>query len=253
MKLVALASMAFALLLGLGGLWILVDSDAPLRSGEEQAFGRSSAGAPTVESASGWAPLRPVEKEAGSSRRPLDASSPDGTATIDPVFEKSPARPEPGALEGPLAELFYDDGTLCFEAQQVRDESGSWVLDGRWTAWHENGVMQEQGAYEMHRETGRWQWWDDNGERIAVGDFDGGKREGKWIFWYTDGIRQLDAQYSGGKAIGFWTLYFEDGSKCAEGEYVDGEISGHWTVWDEFGAVNPERTGFYENGQKISE
>jgi antitoxin component YwqK of YwqJK toxin-antitoxin module len=86
-----------------------------------------------------------------------------------------------------------------------------------------------------------------------VGDFDGGKREGKWIFWYTDGIRQLDAQYSGGKAIGFWTLYFEDGSKCAEGEYVDGEISGHWTVWDEFGAVNPERTGFYENGQKISE
>ena len=167
--------------------------------------------------------------------------------------ENLPERPEPGEYEGELVRVTYDDGTPCFEAQQRQDSHGTWLLNGRWTSWHENGQVQEQGWYEDQREVGDWQWWDDNGQRIAAGQFVDGKREGDWAFWYSNGVRQIDAHYSDGLGTGYWTLYFDDGQKCAEGAFDGGEITGFWTIWDEFGAVNPERTGFYEHGVRVSD
>jgi len=205
----------------------------------------------------GPAPGTPAADRAPDPRRPRPArdGSPERRVSLGgpSLPEGVPERPEPGELEGPLVRLAYGDGTPCFEAQQRLDESGVWVLHGRWTSWHENGQVQEQGWYENHREVGGWQWWDDNGQRIAVGSFVDGKREGVWSFWYSDGVRQLDAQYSDGKATGLWTLYSEDGRRAAEGAFVDGEISGPWTVWDELGAVDPERSGLYEHGVKVAD
>jgi len=164
-----------------------------------------------------------------------------------------PAKPEPGVYDGPQIDEAYESGVPYFEAQQRQNEAGVWLLHGRWTAWHENGRVQESGWYEDHQESGDWKWWDENGQLIAEGTFIDGKREGIWNFWYEDGTRQMDARYSGGEGQGLWTLYFDNGSKCAEGQYVDGEISGYWTIWDEFGEVNYERTGTYEHGQRLSD
>ena len=184
--------------------------------------------------------LNPGEREPASGGR-------------DELFAGSPERPEPGALDGPLVKLAYDDGAPCFEAEQIQDFAGTWVLHGRWTSWFENGQVQEQGWYDQHREAGDWQWWDDNGQRIAQGTFQEGRREGAWTFWYSNGVKQMDARYAGGEGQGLWTLYYDDGQKWAEGQYVEGEISGFWTIWDEFGELNPERTGVYDKGKRISD
>lgn len=249
-----LAPLAALVLLGagLGWLWLSLEERVPGPHAAE-APGENLAREPAP------GPLEPLSPPADDPP-PDPGLDPDGSGAGQRVSlgeialpVDSPERPEPGEYDGPSVRVDFDDGTPCFEAQQSLDANGNWVLDGRWTSWHENGQVQEQGWYENHRETGGWQWWDENGQRIAVGTFFAGQREGTWTFWYSNGVRQVDAQYADGKGSGFWTLYFDDGQKCAEGQFLDGELDGHWTVWDEFGAVNPERSGMYRNGQLISD
>jgi len=189
----------------------------------------------------------------GGGERPAPAGRGRDPLFGGALFDHSPARPAPGEFDGPLARVRYDDGTLLFEAQQKQGPDGVWILHGAWTSWHENGQMQEQGEYKEQREHGRWQWWDENGQRIAVGTFIDGEREGPWTFWYEDGTKQMEANYAGGEGAGHWVLYHESGQHWAEGDYLAGEIAGYWTIWDEFGLVDPERSGYYEKGQKVSD
>ena len=183
-------------------------------------------------------------------RQPIEAGE---RPERDELFADSPAPPAPGEYDGELILELGEDGLPLFEAQQSQREDGVWVVDGRWTSWHENGQVREVGEYSMGAEVGDWSWFDDNGQRIAVGTFVDGQREGAWTFWYSGGTKQMDARYEGGQGAGNWVLYYEDGSPWAEGSYVDGEISGYWTIWDEFGAVNPERSGVYEHGERVSD
>ncbi len=160
---------------------------------------------------------------------------------------------KPGAFDGEQIVDYFDDGQALFEAQQSLDENGTWVLDGRWTAWHENGQLHESGAYSMRKEVGLWEWWGTDGSQVARGSFDQGKREGPWTYWYPDGIKMVDANYREGKGEGLWTLFHENGMRKAQGEFLNGEISGYWTIWKENGEVNEERTGRYEGGERVSD
>jgi hypothetical protein len=162
-------------------------------------------------------------------------------------------QPEPGAYDGPIARETFPSGALLFEGQQRRREDGVWILDGAWTAWHENGQVQEQGSYRDHREHGLWEWWDENGIRIARGEYEDGARTGPWTYWYEDGTKQMDAFYADGVGEGHWVLYHENGLKCAEGDFEGGEIAGRWTIWDENGAIDVERSGWFEAGAKIAD
>lgn len=198
-----------------------------------------------------------LESLGGESGIGAEDSPPSGRrralAELADRFDELPLPPEPGDYDGALVREFTADGRPLFEVEQSQREDGVWVADGSWTSWHENGQVLEVGQYAMGVETGDWSWFDDNGQRIAMGSFVDGEREGAWTFWYSGGVKQMDARYEGGQGAGNWALYYEDGSPWAEGRYADGEISGYWTIWDEFGAVNPERTGFYEHGQRVSD
>ena len=210
-----------------------------LRSGRRASGGRQDA--PRVE-------LEGV-KEGDSPRRDRRRA----LGELAERFDELPLPPEPGEYDGALVRELTDDGSPLFEVEQSQREDGVWVADGAWTSWHENGQVLEVGQYRMGVETGDWSWFDDNGQRVAVGTFVEGEREGVWTFWYSNGVKQMDARYEDGQGAGNWALYYEDGSPWAEGSYVDGEISGYWTIWDEFGELNPERTGFYEHGERVSD
>jgi hypothetical protein len=186
-------------------------------------------------------------------RQALDSRPAAAPPERDELFSDSPAPPAPGDYDGELVLELNENGLPLFEAQQSQREDGVWVVDGRWTSWHDNGQVREVGEYSMGAEVGDWSWFEDNGQRVAVGTFVEGQREGAWTFWYSNGVKQMDARYEGGEGSGNWLLYYEDGSPWAEGSYVDGEISGYWTIWDEFGAVNPERSGVYEHGERVSD
>ena len=266
MQLRSLALISLALVLGGGVSWLLGGQSggrglAALLGDEE---------APAVDEEPSWVELAGRDDEEDLETQ-LDALEPlflreeareepledPGTqrdeARRDELFADSPAPPEPGAYDGELAREFHENGQLLFEAEQSLSEDGVWVVDGQWTSFHENGQVQESGAYSMGVETGAWRWFDEGGQEIAQGHFEEGLREGAWSFWYANGNKQMDARYAGGEGAGNWTLYYEDGSPWAAGQYVDGEISGAWTIWDEFGEVNPERSGYYEHGERVSD
>lgn len=261
------------LLVALGGLGLCVTLALQTRRRPSEIGGRFSArdrppGEPRIASGQGIpGPVGETDPEVFEEGEDRDSEATGGTARQalgpggepvvegdrDELFADSPQRPEPGAFDGPLVREFFADGAPCFEAEQVWDPEGIWVLHGQWTSWFENGQLQEQGYYDHHRETGDWQWWDDNGQQVAQGSFHEGQREGVWTFWYSNGIKQMDARYTSGQGQGLWTLYYDNGQKWAEGQYLEGEIAGYWTIWDEFGAINPERSGVYEKGKRISD
>ena len=250
-----LLALLFISLLVLAGAWVWQASrpraleSAPLeRAVSPPARERGASGA--LAAAPRPSPGEPGGQAArpGSRRQELGQDP----AARDDLFEASPPRPEPGHYETPFLQERHENGELYFEAQQAQDPGGLWLLHGRWTSWYENGQKQEEGWYDMNRETGQWQWWDENGQEVARGFFVRGEREGPWSFWYSNGVKQADANYRVGDGEGLWTLYFDDGQKNAEGQFIAGEIAGYWTIWDEFGEVNPERTGFYEAGELVS-
>lgn len=259
-----LALLSLALVLGGGVSWLLGGLEAPraiaglFLAGEEPAAGRELS---WVELAERDAELEDLEAELDALDSPFwreEASDeihegPEPEPRRDELFEDSPAPPEPGAYEGELVREYHESGHLLFEAEQSQREDGVWVVDGEWTSYHENGQVQESGAYAMGVEDGHWRWFDVDGQEIAQGRFEAGEREGAWTFWYSNGNKQMDARYAGGEGAGNWTLYYEDGSPWAAGQYVDGEISGAWTIWDESGEVNPERSGYYEHGERVSD
>jgi len=152
---------------------------------------------------------------------------------------------------GPKLEAFYPNGQREFLGIQVEVEPGVWSREGAWTAWHDNGVIDEQGAYLGDVEDGPWEWWYPNGNLKATGTWALGKRVGEWKFWHEGGGLGTVGHYLDGQGHGLWTLYHENGLKWAEGVYSHGEISGFWTIWNEDGSVNEERTGTYEGGEKV--
>ena len=208
-------------------------------------------------------PPRPVarvgrEVQGGARLLPpdMDELEPEPLSDRD-KRSSGPADPLGGAqrslpvTSGPKLEAFYPNGQREFLGTQVETEPGVWSREGAWTAWHENGVIDEQGAYLGDVEDGPWRWWYPNGNLKAVGTWVEGKRVGEWRFWHESGGLGTVGNYLDGQGHGPWTLYHENGLKWAEGSYSHGEISGFWTVWNEDGSVNEERTGNYVGGEIV--
>lgn len=120
--------------------------------------------------------------------------------------------------------------------------------DGPWLKLHDNGVIDEQGAYKNDLEVGAWKWWWENGERKAIGQFEEGKRIGSWTWWHDNGQVLMEGQYEDDEGFGPWRMYHDNGTLWGEGQYEGGEISGFWRFFLEDGRVDEERTGFYVAG-----
>jgi hypothetical protein len=123
--------------------------------------------------------------------------------------------------------------------------------DGPWLRLHENGVVDEQGAYENDLEVGVWRWWYENGERKAIGRFEAGKRVGTWTWWHDNGNVLMEGQYEDDEGFGPWRTYHENGARWGEGQYLDGEIGGRWSFWFDDGTLDEHRTGVYVNGALV--
>lgn len=242
---IAVACLAAALAAGAG--WIATrsraaaDGSAPLAPEAEPVAARAVKGRERGA-------LDEDARTPSSFEAEAKAAAPAPPAEIDFVEE-----PAPGEFEGPWARGSYPSGEPRFEAQQAQRGDGVWVLDGEWTAWHENGRVLERGRYRLHEQEGLWEWWDEAGRPIARGSFLDGARQGPWTYWYADGTRRMDAYYESGRAEGRWTYYREDGTKRAEGSFVEGELDGYWAIWGEDGELDRERSGQYRQGWRVGD
>ena len=84
-------------------------------------------------------------------------------------------------------------------------------MDGKWTAWDENGQKRVDFNYKDGKEHGKSTEWDESGQTNWKweGNWKAGKMDGKWNLW------------------DFPTLWDENGQMEREKYYKDGEcISG---------------------------
>jgi hypothetical protein len=174
-------------------------------------------------------------KVVGSKRGPLDIPRME---SLDP---------------GTVLKEYHPNGEIAFLGTRKLDEHSVWVRDGAWQSWHDNGQVDELGAYRDGVEDGPWQWWWPNGQRKAEGRFHHGLREGKWTFWHDNGQVLMEASYFEGQGTGHWTSYHENGLIWTDGDYVEGEISGRWRVWNDDGTPDLDRSGVYEKGERIGD
>ncbi len=64
---------------------------------------------------------------------------------------------------------------------------------------------------------------------------------------------QYQGSYKNGKAEGPWVFYYPNGKLYSKGTYKNALQNGPWITYYKDGTVNPEETGTYKNGKKISD
>jgi hypothetical protein len=72
----------------------------------------------------------------------------------------------------------HDDGKIgkgTKQCLQVRDTSGSYVNQGKYTEWHPNGQRALEGEYAAGLKTGKWTEWDDQGRKLSEKWYEGGQ------------------------------------------------------------------------------
>ncbi len=116
-------------------------------------------------------------------------------------------------------------GAVLVEGQETEVAPGTWVRDGRWRQYYEDGCLEVE-----------WFWKE-------------GIEQGPWTAFYEDGAVHIYGGLAQGHEDGLWTEYFEDGTKAYEGRYVAGKEDGEWREWHESGVLRS--LGTYDHGVPI--
>ncbi|TDJ75251.1 MAG: hypothetical protein E2O39_04255 [Planctomycetota bacterium] len=154
----------------------------------------------------------------------------------------------PESERRPLHETWPDGGVKCVGTEIRLD--GEWVKDGGVVFHREDGTQSAAGTYHLGLESGPWTEWLEDGSR-AEGQYVEGLRSGPWTYWHANGAEQEAGAYEAGKRTGPWTWWYERGGKREESLYANGERWGLVTYWKPDGALDPERSGFFEAGVKV--
>ncbi len=90
-----------------------------------------------------------------------------------------------------IAEIPYETGALHFRyARYMSADQTRWVRHGLFRAYHPNGALASEGAYEHGVEHGHWRDFHGSGKLAAEGDYDHGGEVGVWRFWRQDGTEE---------------------------------------------------------------
>lgn len=173
-----------------------------------------------------------------------------------------------------IRETKLPDGQLIEQFQVIENKDGSFIKDGYYKTWFENGQIESQGDYSNNKKTGIWKTWFDNGQiemecsykedsldgdfkkwfennKVkATGKMNFGKCDGKWQTWYDNGQLESDENYLNGKSEGKFTYWYQNGQKRLEGEYKNGQQNGIWTWWDQDGKISRESN--FKNNNDIT-
>lgn len=63
---------------------------------------------------------------------------------------------------------------------------------------------------------------------------------------------EAQGEYFEDRRIGVWTFWYPDGKVRAKGSFVDDTLAGPWEYREADGSIDPERTGEYSGGKRVS-
>lgn len=122
------------------------------------------------------------------------------------------------------------EGIRIEEFQEIETEDGSFLKDGYYKAWHDNGQIHRSGHYVKNKEDGHWITYFRDGKIHSEGDYQNGNKEGHWVTYTEKGELESDGDYVNGKMDGNWKLRMLSG-KTKEYQYKNGILSvilGKW-------------------------
>ena len=118
-------------------------------------------------------------------------------------------------------EKFYD------KAKSKPAVVGSFTNDslrnGKWTWWHQNGTVYQQGTYENGVKVGTWKVFFDDGTKCAVEYHTG---NGTNQEWYQNGELKSEVEVVNGKKSGSYKSWYSNGQQHDEIPYIDGSKEG---------------------------
>jgi len=124
------------------------------------------------------------------------------------------------------------------------------VVEGRWEAWHPNGVRSIEARYVGGELVGPFRLWDDAGRLVYAGAHDAqGAMHGAWTHWWPNGRVRTTWHMDHGRQHGPVLAFHESGAPRMAGERRDGLPHGRWTWWDASGAVT--RSCRYDAGRLL--
>ncbi len=67
--------------------------------------------------------------------------------------------------------IYREDGSLYFQGSYIQKEDSSFVKNGKFEYYYENGQVRDSGVYENNKRIGLWAHFDKNGVLIYKQDF----------------------------------------------------------------------------------
>jgi len=122
------------------------------------------------------------------------------------------------------------EGIRFEEFQEIETEDGSFLKDGYYKEWHDNGQIHKSGHYVKNKEDGHWITYFRDGKIRSEGEYKNGNKEGHWVTYTEKGELESDGDYVNGKMDGNWKILLLNG-EIKEHQYKNGNLAvilGKW-------------------------
>ena len=131
-------------------------------------------------------------------------------------------------------------GQLVEQFQIIETKEGSFLKDGFYKRWYNNGQIEIFGNYAKNKKTGKWIEYFPNGQTSKTYEFTDDQLNGAYFEFYENGIKKTEGNYISNKSSGTWKSWYEN-SQIAKIENYENNF------------LNGTIENFHSNGQKESQ
>ena len=137
---------------------------------------------------------------------------------------------------------YYSNGQIKTEAKITNKK-----LNGKYLAYHPNGVVYQKGQYKTDKEKGEWTYFNTSGQIDSIHTFKEGLLDGKTEY-NVYGKLIIKQEYKSGKKNGNFIEYYTDGNKKVTGSYLMNLPNDEW-IWYDLKEFKTRQINF-KNGLK---
>lgn len=135
-----------------------------------------------------------------------------------------------------------------YEVSEKKD--GSFLKDGYFKQWFENGQLSISGNYKDNKENGKWTSFYNTGKIEEEGSYENGQKAGIWKQFAENGQVLRELTFKAGELNGLQKWWFSGGQKHREATYENDKLNGTQITWNEDGSI---KTKFvFEYGKNIT-
>lgn len=163
----------------------------------------------------------------------------------EPVLLEEPRNPPPlkEVRHHTIEKKYDDEKTLRVKIKIVQLSDDSYVNDGPYVEYFENGQKFQEGRFKRGVFVGEWNYWHPSGQLRRSIQFNNGKADGQIELFREDGTLQEIQTYDKGVRKGLWKSFYPDGKTPLMEFTYEGDA----------GSETGTRIVYYKSGKKRNE